>query len=67
MTRYKVRIPRSFKYIVVTTVFDGVHPLEYKDHCVWFTYEGYAEQFRQAGYDVTEEQRKGMINHGCNI
>lgn len=26
MTRYKVRIPRSFKYIVLTTVFDGVHP-----------------------------------------
>ena len=54
MTRYKVRIPMSFKYIVLTTVFDGVHHLEYKDHCVWFTYEGYAEQFRQAGYDVTE-------------
>lgn len=52
--RCKVWIPRSFKYIVLTTVFDGVHPLEYKDHCVWFTYEGYTEQFRQAGYDVTE-------------
>ena len=33
--------------------------MEYKEHYVWFTFDGYAEIFRQAGYDVIEEQRKG--------
>ena len=48
----------------MTTVFDGVHPLEYKDHCVCFTYEGYTEQFRQAGYDANAVQNKvnQMVN-----
>lgn len=57
--KYKVRIPKSFKYIVLTTIYDGIHSLEYKEHYVWFTFDGYAEVFRQAGYDVIEEQRKG--------
>lgn len=52
--KYKVRIPKSFKYIVLTTVYDGIHSLEYKEHYVWFTFDGYAEVFRQAGYDVIE-------------
>ena len=50
--RFKVRIPKSFAVLILTTFYDGIHPIEYKDHCVWFRWEGYAQIFKEKGYDV---------------
>lgn len=51
--RYKVRIPRSFCYIILTTLYDGIiHPLEFKEGCMLFNYKGNAAVFREKGYTV---------------
>ena len=63
MGRYKVRIPRKFCFIILTSLFDGVHPLEFKEGCIWFRYDEYARIFREKGYTVETYWRRSRLQN----